>query len=68
MLCFSSKIEVEASNAVITNTILIYDQMANVLFDLGSSYSYVCVRFTSSFDMIFDILDDLFHISTPLGG
>ncbi|WMV13769.1 hypothetical protein MTR67_007154 [Solanum verrucosum] len=41
--------------------------MANVLFDLGSTYSYVSVRFASDFEMISDILDDLIRVSTHVG-
>ncbi|WMV45799.1 hypothetical protein MTR67_039184 [Solanum verrucosum] len=41
--------------------------MANVLFDLGSTYSYVSVRFAFEFDMIYDILDAPIRVSTPVG-
>lgn len=40
---FSGKTEAEASNAVITCTILVCGMMANILFDLGSTYFYVFV-------------------------
>ncbi|WMV19172.1 hypothetical protein MTR67_012557, partial [Solanum verrucosum] len=41
--------------------------MANVLFDSGSTYSYVSVRFASEFDMICDILYAPIYVSTPVG-
>ena len=41
--------------------------MTNVLFDPGSTYSYVSVRFASDFEMLCDTLDDHIRVSTPVG-
>ena len=41
--------------------------MDNVLYDPGSTYSYVSVRFTSDFEMFCDILDVSTYVSTPVG-
>ncbi|KAH0657756.1 hypothetical protein KY289_026504 [Solanum tuberosum] len=60
------KNEAEVSDAVITSTIIVCDRMAKVLFDPGSTYSYVSVRFASEFDMIWDTLDAPIHVSTPV--
>ena len=38
-----------------------------MLFDPGSTYSYVFVRFSSKFDMIYDVLDTPIHVSIPVG-
>ncbi|KAH0765510.1 hypothetical protein KY285_001381 [Solanum tuberosum] len=64
---FSGKNEAEVSDAVIIGTILVYDRMANMLFDPGPTYSYVSLRFASDFDMICDILDAHIRVSTPVG-
>ncbi|WMV46387.1 hypothetical protein MTR67_039772 [Solanum verrucosum] len=40
--------------------------MANVLFDLGSTYFFVFVHFSSAFAMICDIVDAPIHVSTPV--
>ena len=52
---------------MITGTILVCDRMANVLFDPGSTYSYVSVRFSLDFDMICDILYAPIRVSIPVG-
>ncbi|WMV27244.1 hypothetical protein MTR67_020629 [Solanum verrucosum] len=64
---FLGKNEAETSDAVITFTILVCDQMANMLFNPGSTFSYVSVRFASKFDMICDMFDASIHVSTLVG-
>ncbi|KAH0702090.1 hypothetical protein KY285_016368 [Solanum tuberosum] len=64
---FSGKNKAEASDAVIIDTILVCDRMANLLFDPGSTYSYVSVRFASDFEMLCDVLDALINVFTPIG-
>lgn len=55
----------EASNEVITSTILICNRIATILFDLGTIYLYVFVRFSLRLDMMCDMLETLVHVSTP---
>lgn len=49
---------------MITCTILIYDRMITILFDSSSIYSYVSINIVLDFDVIFDMLDVLFYVST----
>ncbi|WMV14263.1 hypothetical protein MTR67_007648 [Solanum verrucosum] len=48
---FPVKSETESSDVVITCTILVCDRMSTVLFNPGSTYSYVSVQFALGFDM-----------------
>lgn len=41
--------------------------MTSVLFDLGSTYSYVSVKFSLGLNMICDILDNPIHVSILIG-
>lgn len=63
---FPVKIEAEACHAVIICTVIVCDQMTNVLFDPSSTYYYVFVRFSTDFWMLCDILDDTICASTRL--
>ena len=53
-------IDAEASDAVITYTIVVCDRMVNVLFYPGSTYYHVSVCISSSF-MICDMPDTPMH-------
>lgn len=57
---FLSITEVKASDAVIIGTILVFDWMGITLSDPGSTYSYVLINFSLSFDAIYDVLDTPF--------
>lgn len=52
---------------MIASPILFCNRIDNVLFDPGSTCSYMSVRFASDFEMFYDILDDPIHVSTPVG-
>ena len=49
---FPGRPEAEASDAVITGIILVCHRPATVLFDLGSTYSYVSTYFAPSLDIL----------------
>ncbi|XP_055814099.1 uncharacterized protein LOC129883465 [Solanum dulcamara] len=64
---FPGRSEVEASDAVITGTLLVCDSLAFVLFDPGSTFSYVSPAFADGLDLYCDLLDMPIRVSTPVG-
>ncbi|XP_049348112.1 uncharacterized protein LOC125812663 [Solanum verrucosum] len=64
---FPGRPEAEASDAVITGIISVCHRPATVLFDPGSTYSYVSTYFVSSLDIVCESLDLPVHVSTPVG-
>ncbi|XP_069150379.1 uncharacterized protein [Solanum lycopersicum] len=59
--------EAEASDAVITGIIPVCHRSATVLFDPGSTYSYVSTYFAPSLDILCESLDLPICVSTPVG-
>lgn len=56
----------ESSNRVIIGTILVCDQMYFVLFGLGSTYSYISIKFALGINLGCDVLDSPMHSLTPI--
>ena len=46
---------------------MVCDCMASVLFDLGSTFSYVSSSFSIGLDLYCDLLDMPFRVSTSVG-
>ena len=59
--------DAEASDAVITGIIPVCHRPATVLFDPGSTYSYVFTYFAPSLDILCESLDLSIRVSTPVG-
>lgn len=51
-------------DTIIVGTILVYDQMDFILFYLGSSYSYVSIRFALVLILFFYVLESQVYVST----
>ena len=64
---FPGRSEAETSDAVITDNLLVCDCMASVLFDPGSTFSYVSSSFATGLDLYCDLLDMPIRVSTPVG-
>ncbi|WMV46385.1 hypothetical protein MTR67_039770 [Solanum verrucosum] len=64
---FSGRPEAKTSDVVITSIILVCHRPATILFDPGSTYSYMSTYFTSSLDILCESLDLPVHVSTPVG-
>ena len=59
--------EAETSDAVITGNLSVCDCMAFVLFDPGSTFSYVSSAFANGLDLHCELLDMPIRVSTPVG-
>ncbi|XP_015165067.1 uncharacterized protein [Solanum tuberosum] len=64
---FPGRPEAETSDAVITGIIPVCHRSASVLFDPGSTFSYVSTYFAAEFDMICDSMTVPIRVSTPVG-
>ena len=64
---FPGRSEAEASDAVITGNLLVCDCMASVLFDPGSTFSYVSSSFANGLNLHCELLDMPIRVSTPVG-
>lgn len=61
------KPKAEASNDMIINIVPICHRPASVLFDIGSTYSYMSAYFSLGFVMPCDTMFVPVHVSTLLG-
>ena len=64
---FPGRSEAETSDAVITSNLWVCDCMASVLFDPGSTFSYVSSSFATDLDLLCDLLDMPIRVSTLVG-
>ncbi|XP_070054742.1 uncharacterized protein [Nicotiana tomentosiformis] len=64
---FLGSTKVVASDVVITSIVSIFYRDASVLFDLGSTYSYVSFYFALYLDISRDSLSSLVYVSTYVG-
>ena len=64
---FPGRSEAETSDVVITGNLLVCDCMASVLFDPGSTFSYVSSAFATGLNLNCELLDMPIHVSTPVG-
>ena len=64
---FPGRSEEETSDAVITGNLFICDCMASVLFDPGSTFSYVSSSFANCLNLHCELFDMPIRVSTPVG-
>ena len=64
---FPGRSEAETSDAVITGNLSVCDCMASVLFDSGSTFSYVSSSFANGLNLPCELLDMPIRVSTPVG-
>ena len=64
---FPGRSEAETSDVVITGNLQVCDYMASVLFDPGSTFSYVSSSFANGLNLHCELLDTPIRVSTPVG-
>ena len=64
---FPGRSEAETSDAVIIGNLLVCDCMASVLFDPGSTFSYVSSAFATGHNLNCESLDMAIRVSTLVG-
>ncbi|XP_070050713.1 uncharacterized protein [Nicotiana tomentosiformis] len=64
---FLGRTEAIASDAFITGMVLVFHRDASVLFDMGSTYSYVFSYFAPYLGISRYSLSSLVYVSTPMG-
>ena len=64
---FPGRSEAETSDVVITGNLLVCDCMASVLFDPGSTFSYVSSSFVTILNLHCYLLNIPIRVSTPVG-
>ena len=64
---FPGRPEAEASDAVITGIVSVCHRPASVLFDPGSTFSYVSTYFASGLELTCDRMSVPIRVSTPVG-
>ena len=64
---FPGRSEAETSDAIITSNFLVCDCMTFVLFDPGSTFSYVSSSFSSGLNLHCELLDMPMRVSTLVG-
>ena len=65
MFAFNQQ-EANASDQVMTGTILINSIHARVLFDFGSSHFFIFLKFATSLNYMPEKLNEPLYVSTPL--
>lgn len=61
---FPERPETEAFDTIITGVVSVYHRPASILFDLGSTYSYVSTYFSVVFDLLYAHMLMPVHVST----
>ncbi|WMV33341.1 hypothetical protein MTR67_026726 [Solanum verrucosum] len=64
---FLGRPKVKTSNVVITCSVSMCHQPVSILFDPGSTFSYVSTYFAVNFDVMFECMHVPIHVSTLLG-